>query len=728
MSRASRSIALALAFGITCAAGVAQSPKFQHVTGGQIEGVFFLNNSLGWTAEDGGRIRHTSDGGSSWTLQATPDSVLGEMRSVFFLDSSTGWAVGDGGVVLQWNATQQQWNDLNPSSRITNHFDLDLYASPACGEPAELWDIHMFDEDNGWIVGTQGVLVSTSDNWTTWSYPTSTPVQLGCDEDPWDLYQIHFFADNPDRGFIVADHDYVYLTTGGTSLSGATWTLNRVTISSSNGVCPYDPGANPPNIEYWAMSFDDPSDSTTAGWIVGGEGTQRGYMFRLNSVNWSTQSISVTQTRCYDSTNDDLVAGCGVTTQYGVASMDGSKGVCVGYESSLYEYNSGGTVDSGFDPCSSGCCPNCSGSLSCSGAPTWNEEEPGVPAGSGGLDEPPFMEACKISTTKALLTGRFGRIVLRDLTDTNEPYKEKGGTNFMRIRDGAMLKPSSGDPTSGCVIGTGYMIRKTTNSGVAWTKKYPSGDVNANNLGTGIDFSTTGSATTRKGLAVGTGGFVVYSVDSGDTWTLVSPALTSNDLQAVAFVPGSDVAYIVGSAGFWGKVTGWNSGVPQWSTASLSTSETLNGVAFADDTHGYIVGNGSLVYYTSDGTSWNTVPFTGTPPSGLQDIETWGNGTAAVLVGANQVWEKGTNDTRFHAVTTGLTTSADTFFDIEELGSGAYLRICGADGVVLFYDSGTWSQKKSHASEKPLYRLSFPTSESHGYAFGQQFEVTRYSN
>ena len=72
-----------------------QAPEFRHLDGGRISGVFFLDDTLGWTAEDGARTRRTTDGGQSWVYGKTPDSFREELTDVYFVDDQNGWAVAN---------------------------------------------------------------------------------------------------------------------------------------------------------------------------------------------------------------------------------------------------------------------------------------------------------------------------------------------------------------------------------------------------------------------------------------------------------------------------------------------------------------------------------------------------------------------------------------------------------------------------------------------------------
>ena len=116
----------------------------------------FIDQDNGWAVGGkvtGGKsiILHTSDGGSNWEEQDSgPDIRI--INSVCFSDQENGWAVGgrqnsgsfygriihtdDGGIT--W--TQQQCN--------TSHY---------------LADVTFVDSINGWAVGRNGDILSTSD-------------------------------------------------------------------------------------------------------------------------------------------------------------------------------------------------------------------------------------------------------------------------------------------------------------------------------------------------------------------------------------------------------------------------------------------------------------------------------------------------------------------------------------------------------------------------------------
>jgi photosystem II stability/assembly factor-like uncharacterized protein len=76
-----------------------------------IYGLYFLSESKGWVACQGGYICKTTDGGATWTQMTSNISTT--LNDIFFADSSTGFAVGRNGVLLSTkNLTSVEEGDL----------------------------------------------------------------------------------------------------------------------------------------------------------------------------------------------------------------------------------------------------------------------------------------------------------------------------------------------------------------------------------------------------------------------------------------------------------------------------------------------------------------------------------------------------------------------------------------------------------------------------------------
>jgi len=118
-----------------------------------------------------------------------------------------------------------------------------------------------------------------------------------------------------------------------------------------------------------------------------------------------------------------------------------------------------------------------------------------------------------------------------------------------------------------------------------------------------IDFSTDGT-----GLAVGTGGTILKTVDGGQTWTSLQGI--SDDLYAVAVVDAN--TYIVGGYDAWKTENGGNT----WEALGFIY---VKEISFTDNMNGYIV-DGNGIYKTTDGgLNWSLE----NEPGGTTNLETF---------------------------------------------------------------------------------------------------------
>ncbi|HEX5009387.1 MAG TPA: YCF48-related protein [Planctomycetota bacterium] len=694
---------------------------FHHLQGGRINRVVFTDSENGFAAEDGGRIRYTTDGGETWAFADVPPNIRANLFDIFFLDNdtNTGWVAGDQGIVLKAVASTngQQWTEAtSPSNRIK---DTLVTADFDCGEhPAALQGIFMTDSTHGWVIGYDGAIAKTSNGWTTWTRPSSgLPSQIDCSDQPDgpdDLYDIHFFRDPAAsthwlNGIICGDARAYYTTSDG----GATWSWNAIPSDS----CP-----NNHYIELWHMAFTDPDDPSSDGWMAGGAGTSAGYLFRTDDGG-----DSWTQESCFDVLDPSVqeAHNCDYATMYDVAIMGASAqpwGIMGGYGGQTFvRLNSGGSIAGNFNACAEDCSSSCTPS-----GPIWVEKDTTNDGENHCGQQPPLFGVARISDTRGCVVGMFGRIATFENGASNE-IVDRATTYFNRLNDAVFA-----DADYGLAIGQNYQIFLTADGGEYWrnASAWSCGGDSAE--GTGIDLSPSGT----YGVAVGNAGFVAYSSNSGDSWTQLSsqaspPQIPSNlpDLNAVAFEPSSSstTAYAVGGSG---KVIKSTDSGAHWSSVTSAGSYALNGVSFLDASHGYVAGNHGTVYGTSNGgSSWSAVSVEGSPTKNFNDVVAWGtwgtDGAAAMIVGDDGViYEKGASDRGFSRVITGL-GQTENLYDVEVLSSGTYIRIGGDTGVALFRDSGTWTAPKSQ-TVFPLTKMAFQ-SATQGYAIGRNFIVEEYN-
>ena len=169
--------------------------------GDDVWSVDFTSDSDGWiaggdTATRSGFIRHTTDGGSTWSEQTTVDGAV--MYSVRMASDEVGYAVGgdeiDGaGVVLTTTDGGASWKH------------------ETVGVPADrrLSDVTVAGPGDVWVTGDHGTLLHSTDGGASWR-----AVYLGTTAD---LFAASF--PTATEGWVVGDCEQLFHTTDG----GTTW-------------------------------------------------------------------------------------------------------------------------------------------------------------------------------------------------------------------------------------------------------------------------------------------------------------------------------------------------------------------------------------------------------------------------------------------------------------------------------------------------------------------------
>jgi photosystem II stability/assembly factor-like uncharacterized protein len=172
---------------------------------GRHDDVFFVSPDSGWVVNGAGEIHRTTDGGQSWTLQATMPNYL---RSVGFATSLKGWAGALFGPPLLY-ATIDAGVTWTPVTNIP-----DPQPSGICG----LWVVNdSVAYGCGRFDGPPATMIKTTDGgatWTSWDMAAYATSLIDC----------YFF--DADHGFVVGGtgsfsqrHSVILSTSDG----GATW-------------------------------------------------------------------------------------------------------------------------------------------------------------------------------------------------------------------------------------------------------------------------------------------------------------------------------------------------------------------------------------------------------------------------------------------------------------------------------------------------------------------------
>jgi len=535
------------------------------------------------TAEDGGRIRRTEDGGLTWDPAFVPDGVRGELRGLFFLDEDDGWAVGDDGVILRTTNQGQNWIWLNEGDPILTP-DPNSFAycqGVPAAIPAGLWDIHMINADEGWAVGNDGALAWTDNGWQSWSYPQNfiLPCTLFDDADPADIYRIHFFDST--HGIFITDYGRVYETADG----GAKWPGIDL-----RGMMPYCPDVAPEdNLELWDIAFEDPGNPLADLWVASGVGVNQGYILHRKNGSW-LQSSTCMQ---FVDPNDPPAGPCVIPTDYGVALLGANNDdpLIVGYGSSIWTNDASAMAN--WDLCA------CMQSMSCTSTEgVWVQADNQAP-----ISNPPLLGVAKVDSDTACIAGRFGVLRLVTVLPSGQLVFDDVGTDDGRRIGGGDFYSA----TDGCVIVQGHVIRKTTDGGQTFTKIGGATTGLGNEYVFALEFSPPGGPFAGDVIAGTDDG--VYRLDGG-AWSQVGSGSPGFRIRSLAFAGGTI------QAGTWGEgIIEFDPGTNTWNDFGLAD---LPVVAFAVHpvSGDLIIGTNGQGLFISPGAGAGTS--TERPPSGTE--------------------------------------------------------------------------------------------------------------
>jgi gliding motility-associated-like protein len=213
---------------------------------------------------------------------------------------------------------------------------------------------------------------------------------------------------------------------------------------------------------------------------------------------------------------------------------------------------------------------------------------------------------------------------------------------------------------------------------------------------------------TNIGFAVGAGGRIVKTTNSGTTWITQTSGVTK-DLNSVCFSD-INIGYIVGQGG---TILNTVDGGASWNSQLSVTANDLKSVFFAVTDTGYAVGNsGTIVKTTNGGGTWVL------KSSGTSDLK------SVYFLDANTGYAVGSNGTILKTTDGGITWNAQSSGVTKILYSvfftdAKYGHIVGESGTVLYTANGgaTWTTQASTVSDD-LYCVNFSTALV-GYAVGQ---------
>jgi len=555
--------------------------QFEHLHGGNVHSVVLLSTDLGFSAEDGGRIRRWTRDPSTgnWSfehLDSGYDSRY-QLRDIRFADAQNGWAVGYGGRISRTTDGGQSWGGT-ASPFLTK---------PGSSELADLYSVRfVFDAAvgvwRGWIVGFDGVIYRSDDAGDSWQALTLPSGYAGND-----LYglAVQQIGTSTYRVWVTGDFGTALRSSDG----GQSW---DVVQSLSPAACTGS------NLELWDIEMRPDG----LGIIAAGVGTGCGESFYTTNAG-----VSWTAIPCFN----PVPPSNAWSTAYGVALGGSQAAVTCGYASQANVLTSPPlcwtpTTDLSlsylghpptFGIAAYGDSVLQSGMFnlvraSNDGGLTWSNQ--------AGLDYLRTRDAAFVDDQTGCIVGQGYRI-LRS-TDGMQTFTQVHiGPNLGPNMNGVAFSPAQtanwlavGDNESNYPY-----VARSTDQGATWTRlssaSFPLGTTGLKELA----FHPTNASVA---LVVGANKRVLRTANLGTSFTNWNSGIGGNpELRSVGYTASAD-AFVVGTpaSGFsaWRSVGGANAwaGVPLKDTSGGTlTSVNLNAVACGAG-EVWAVGDGGLMF------------------------------------------------------------------------------------------------------------------------------------
>ncbi|MDO8599352.1 MAG: YCF48-related protein, partial [bacterium] len=617
-----------------------------------------------------------------WSSQTTAESS--SLTDVHLVDTSTGYAVGSNSKLFKTTNGGSTWA---------------LISGLTFAQPPQV--THFFDANTGWVAGNVGTIQKTTDGGTTLTAQTSNISTT--------IRGMYFVDAN--IGYVVAAGGYVSKTTNG----GTTWAN-----ASAGGE-----GALGAGDDLYSVHC---ADATC--WVVGANGAILQTTTAGTPWNVQTSGVATTLQAVYATdANTAFVVGTngvirkttnGGTTwtaqTSGVASIlnavqctDASTCWIAGDSGVILKTTNGGTTWTAQTSGTSAALAAISfvsGSLGVAvGADTFVRYVPTVllqtNTGNAQIGAATGSDLC---TTVTLTASRTIACTHADLSkNTWYTFTLKGGSSGVTATGGAPNTMASDTTRAFRTIGAPALATASfTNEQLAIATDAATTVDFDNPLNGGTLIGTTWENGVTSYLndvqfhdgtlvgAVGNGGMIVRSADSGATW--VRSTAGSTNLNALAMLSSGGTGWIVGDSGTIRKTT--DAGVT--TTAQTSgTSNNLTEVAAVDLNTVYVVGSvGTILKTTNGGTTWTAQT----------------SGVATPLLGiyatdANTVFVVGDSGTILKTTNGGTTWTAQTsgvssYLEAVTCTDASTCWAIGESGAILKTTNGgiTWTAQTSGVS------------------------------
>ena len=556
-SRARTRVALSLLVSLPATSLCAQScplppqpdHQFRHAWGGDIRAVHTAlvnGNRRIITGSDGGRIARTADDGVTWSYAQTPLDFPHTLLDIEFLDDARGFACGRGGQILKTADGGLTWTKFGTAL-------LD-----PCGHPATLWAVHPFTDSVVLVAGLH-VFSYTINAGTTWaplglfeegSNYGGTPLSAA----DFEFYDLSIAGTLGNfRGIASAEWDHP--TTGDrgvvfhtdapnpASAAGRKWII---TLDDTTYTGPTLPGGDV-MLEPWSLAFERGAQPTTAiGYVFGGVGANspgRGYRTADGGLTWTM----------------DWAGG---PTPYRVTAEPNNRVMVAAYSGTYLTRNGPGN---------------------------WTQRT--LPGPAGGVLTPGLSTAALGGIDSSdgdhfVVGGGFG--LCQKTADFGNTFTESNPLYSLDVEEQRLgdIAVDRTDPLVAYACGQVGGILKTKDGGCTWAHQ--------NHDTTIVSLQGIAFRDANNGIAVGTNGTLLYTLNAGAQWLQGQIVLGSGagvDLLDVA-MQGTDEAWAVGHQAGSARVFYTNSRGQFWVELPppFQPDLRLTGVVWPSQNRGIVVG------------------------------------------------------------------------------------------------------------------------------------------
>ncbi|MEA5256442.1 YCF48-related protein [Arcicella aquatica] len=515
------------------------------------ENIFFLNPKVGWILGSE-IILKTTNGGETWTSMPQYSPYV-SVYAIFFTDAQTGWVADYFGSIYKTTDGGATWREsyyINDNKPFNEPQESGLFRS-----------IFFTDSNNGWAVGSNGLMITTSNGGITWTR------KKGVNDG---LYLTNINFSDTKNGFAFSlSNEYLQTTDGGNTWIKKSIGLNTSTYSS------FAFGKN--NI--WSVG----NEGTIINTIDGGLNWKilRGNPQDLSDINFVNSSIGY-KVGNYGSIEKTIDGGVTWKKQNSGVNNAITKVKFV-------DENTGWALIKGGIQGSQG-----SVLRTVDGGNTWTNHN---------------------IYPKTIYLEFINEMFFNDAKDgfvvgfKNAIYNTKdGGVTWNKVKttldsNQHLESVFFSDSKNGWAVGYPGNIVKTTDGGETWTKL--SIDEKYKNDG----FVSVWFNDTKNGWVVKYPNLILKTTDAGISWTEFE--LENKTLKSIIFTD-NKTGWVTGESGLLLKTI---DGGITWETQQYNSSKNLNGLFFSNTQNGWAVGAGNTllkyelqVLATSNTVTINTKP------------------------------------------------------------------------------------------------------------------------